>query len=110
MEAGVMPVVSRKTGTEFPERVFVIEIGGRAALAFQAHNSREAVTLKKELWLQEELKTMQYRDAPLWDGVSALNIRAARAPEIEAYTRALRDRKIAPHADDDLFLATLTDD
>jgi hypothetical protein len=63
------------------ERGFVLEIGGRAVLAFRAANIEEAKCLCAQDWFVEELASYRSHSIPIWDGVASFGIRRANASE-----------------------------
>ena len=68
------------------ENGFVLEIGGRAVLAFRAANIEEARCLCAQDWFTEELASYRSRGIPLWDGMAGFKVRrpdASEATEIQ---------------------------
>src|SRR5262249_6620299 len=62
-------------------QIFVLEIGGRAVLAFPAHGMTAAKDLCSPDWFTEELRTYRSCGDPIWDGTAGLRIRVANARE-----------------------------
>jgi hypothetical protein len=63
------------------EKGFVLEIGGRAVLAFRAADIDEAKCLCAQDWFTEELASYRCRGIPLWDGAADFKVRRAHASE-----------------------------
>ncbi len=63
------------------EKGFVLEIGGRAVLAFRAANTDEAKCLCAQDWFTEELASYRCRGIPIWDGMADFKVRHAIASE-----------------------------
>jgi hypothetical protein len=59
------------------EKEFVLEIGGRAVLAFRAGDLEHAKELCIEDWFVEELASYRSCGHPIWDGTAELRIRRA---------------------------------
>jgi hypothetical protein len=63
------------------EKGFVLEIGGRAVLAFRAANIDEAKCLCAQDWFTEELASYRSRGTPIWDGMAGFKVRRADTSE-----------------------------
>jgi hypothetical protein len=63
------------------EKRFVLEIGGRAVLAFRAGGMEEARNLCAEEWFAEELASYRSCSRPIWDGAAEFRIRRANTSE-----------------------------
>ena len=70
------------------ERVFVIEAGGCALVAFEAFSRREADELRKEQWFRDELVTLRSNSESIWDGSAPLAVRNAEPNEITEFQNA----------------------
>lgn len=79
------------------ERVYVLEIGGRAVLCFPAANLPEAQSLLKEDWLHADLRELRSGGRVLWDGLEKLKVRNADSPEAARFER---ESKSLPDKDD----------
>jgi len=80
-------MMQAKTETS-PLPVFVLEIDGQPILAFRAATFRQAREVRKEAWLQEDLKRMTSGHRPLWDGKSPIRVRRAEPAEQVYYVDA----------------------
>ena len=69
------------------ERVYTLEADGQPILCFQAASFKEAQSLLKEQWLLSDLRTVKFRDTPVWDGKARLKVRNALPEEAERFTR-----------------------
>ncbi len=67
------------------EKVYVIETGGVAVLAFAATSHREAQSLLREDWLKADLRALSVGGKLVWDGVTKLAVRHAGVEEAERY-------------------------
>ena len=74
--------------------VFVLEIDGQPILAFRAATFRQARELRKEAWLQEDLKRMTVGYRPLWDGKSPIRVRRAESVEEVYYVDAKAENAV----------------
>jgi hypothetical protein len=63
------------------EKGFILEIGGRAVLAFRAANIEEARWLCAQDWFTEEIASYCSRGIPIWDGTADFTVRRANASE-----------------------------
>jgi hypothetical protein len=83
--------------------MFTLEINGTAIVVTNAAEN-EARELLQTKDFKEDLKTLTVDGRPLWDGTSALTIRAASEEEISAFDEALDDEDYEdedPTDDDD---------
>ena len=88
---------------ETADRIYTIEIGGRAILAFPAKTLREAQSLLKEAWLLDDLRAIRSQGAPVWDGKTRLVVRSAGPAEQARFARE------AKHEADDLPIVYLVE-
>ena len=72
---------------ETADRVYTIEIGGRAILSFPAKSLREAQSLLKEAWLLDDLRAVKSNGVPVWDGKTKLVVRNANPAEEARFLR-----------------------
>ena len=72
------------------DTVYVLEIGGTPVLAFAAHSRQEALSVRKEQWLRDDLMSAQTGGRPLWDGQAPMTVRQASAAEAETYSETAR--------------------
>ena len=79
------------------DRIYTLEIGGRAILCFPAARFQEAQSLLKEEWLRAELKELRSGGKPLWDGQEKLSVRNADSVEMSRFERG---SKSLPGGDD----------
>ena len=74
--------------------VYVADIGGRGVAAFQADSDSDAERLARDRVFRDDLMVLTTGGLPLWDGVSAIEIRQARPGEAAKW-RASRARAIS---------------
>ncbi len=77
-------------------KTYVVEIGGKAILGFRAEDDDEAnaIVLDQGSAMRSDLQALTDADGkPLWDGKSALGVRAATAAEDAEWTQS-RDQAI----------------
>ena len=86
------------------DRVYALEIGGRAVLTFPAHSFREAQSLLKEAWLLDDLRALKSGGETVWDGKTRLTVRNADAAEIGHFERGSKH-----HTGDDLPIVYLVE-
>jgi hypothetical protein len=72
---------------ETADRVYTIEIGGRAILSFPAKSLREAQSILKEAWLLDDLRAVRSNGVPVWDGKTRLVVRNAEPAEEARFSR-----------------------
>jgi hypothetical protein len=63
------------------EKGFVLEIGGRAVLAFRAANIDEARCFCAQDWFTQELASYRSCGIPIWNGIAGFSVRRANASE-----------------------------
>ncbi|MCK1508396.1 hypothetical protein [Bradyrhizobium sp. 18] len=90
--------------TVFLGSVFVMEVDGKAAFAFEAKNFPEAFELCKEDWVREDLTKMTSNGVPLSSSTAKLTVRRADEAEIVIYRNAAIQAQT-----EDLVLAYLVD-
>jgi hypothetical protein len=94
--------------------IYVVEVAGRGIAAFHADNGPAAELRVHDRFLRDDLMVLATDGLPLWDGVTALQVRQA-LPGEEAKWRASRARAVRQgniESDDDewiTFLVALTD-
>lgn len=66
-------------------RVYTIDIGGRAIVAFEASNGSEANSILKESWFLDDLRVLKSNGMPLWDEAAPLRARVANEDETNRY-------------------------
>ena len=86
-------------------RVYVIEMNGKALVAFEAVLGTEANELLKEEWFRDELLLLRSGTKQVWDGASVLKARLANDAEIAEF-RSSASRAKGEELDG-LFLAYL---
>lgn len=79
------------------DRIYVLEIGGRAILCFPAVSLQEAQSLLNEEWLRIDLRQLRSCGRALWDGHEKLQIRNADAAAISRFER---EAKLLPDKDE----------
>jgi len=72
---------------ESADRIYTVDIGGKAVLTFPAKSLREAQGLIKEAWLLDDLRELKSKGARLWDGKEKLVVRNARPDEAARFER-----------------------
>jgi hypothetical protein len=72
---------------ETADRVYTIEIGGRAILSFPAKSLREAQSLLREAWLLDDLRAVKSNGVAVWDGRTRLVVRNADPAEEARFVR-----------------------
>jgi hypothetical protein len=91
--------------------VYVAEISGRGVVAFDAADDVGAKARLADREFLRDLRVFQNEGRPLWDGVSAINLREALPEEISSW----QARRIPAEVDDDdgdtkwLFLVPVVD-
>jgi hypothetical protein len=65
--------------------IYILEVGGKPTVAFEAHGLREASEVARERWLLDELRQLRSHGAPVWDGKAAVRPRIATLPEVSIY-------------------------
>ncbi len=69
-------------------RVFVLCVGERPVVAFEARNTPEARELCSEAWLLEDLAALRSEDRPVWNGQDKISVRPATADEVQLFHEA----------------------
>jgi hypothetical protein len=69
-------------------RVFVLVVGDRPILAFEARNTPEARELCSEPWLLDDLGTLTSEGHPIWNGKDKISVRPANADEVTLFHEA----------------------
>jgi hypothetical protein len=88
----------------FPGSIFAMEVDGRATVAFEAKNFREASELCKEDWLRADLIALTSNGVSLCTPTATLKVRRADETETQIYREAERQTQT-----DDLVLAYLVE-
>ena len=86
--------------------VFVLQMGGRPIVAFEATKTSEAQEIAREQGMRVDLAALRSNGVPLWDGREALTVRGAEESEVAAYRRAV---EVADSSTDDMILAYLVE-
>lgn len=73
--------------------IYVVAVGGRSIAAFHAPSAAEADRRVRDLDFRDDLMSLTTDSVPLWDGVTAIEIRQAVPPE-ELRWRASRARAV----------------
>ncbi len=82
-----MPHDSTMTPTHIA-RVFVLLVGDRPILAFEARNTPEARELCSESWLRDDLAALKSDGRPIWNGQDKLSVRPGSAEEVALFHEA----------------------
>jgi hypothetical protein len=82
---------------------FVLEIGGRAILAFRAGSRRAALGFCAEEWFLSELASYRSGGCQLWSGQRDFTIRRARAAEAALLQIALTTEIARGEYEGDIF-------
>jgi hypothetical protein len=90
--------------TDF-SRVFTLEVDGRPTLSFEASGTREALGIRKELWLRDDLSSQMSNGIPLCSAKSKFSVRLANVEEAIVFSEAATLAKPS----DDMLLAYLVD-
>lgn len=69
-------------------RVFVLSVGERPILAFEARNTPEARELCSEPWLLDDLAALKSEGHPIWNGQDKISVRPGAADEISLFHEA----------------------
>lgn len=96
---------NKQGAVDVDERLYTVEVGGRAVLCFPATNHRDAQSLLREDWLRADLRELRSRGKPLWDGREKLGVRNADSAETSRFER---ESKSLP-ADGDLAIVYLVE-
>jgi hypothetical protein len=98
---GAQISMSRRQSTG--KRAFVLEVGGRAVLAFPAGNARQATYFCAQDWFTAELRAYRSGGQPIWDGTRELTIRCADASEAAKLDIALETELVRGEYDGFVF-------
>jgi hypothetical protein len=90
--------------TDF-SRIFTLEVDGRPTLTFEASGTRQAMQIRKEPWLRDDLCSQKSNGVPLSIMTSKLTVRPANAEEAIVFSQA----KNETGASDDMLLAYLVE-
>ena len=92
-------IVRRNTTNRFVARpaVYVLEIGDRPILAFEATSAREAREVTKEPWLRKDLLRLHSNGKPLWDGKARLVTGLAEGEHLIEVKAALQAARAGEH-------------
>jgi hypothetical protein len=94
--------------------IYVLSVKGRSLAAIQAPSTAHVADRVRDLAFRDDLMSLATDGVPLWDGVTAVDVREALAPE-ELKWRASRARAVRHgniDTDDEgwtAFLVPLTD-
>jgi hypothetical protein len=94
--------------------IYVLSVKGRSLAAIQAPSTAHAADRVRDLEFRDDLMSLASDGVPLWDGVTPIEVRDARAAE-ELRWRASRARAVrhgSIDSDDEgwiAFLVPLTD-
>jgi len=69
-------------------RVFVLSVGERPILAFEARKTPEARELCSEPWLLEDLGALKSEGRPIWNGQDKISVRPGTADEVTLFREA----------------------
>jgi hypothetical protein len=93
--------------------VYVAEISGRGVIAFDAPDDLGAKARLAHRGLLRDIRVFQNNGRPLWDGVSAINLRGALPEEIATWqARRMLDDNNDENDDDTnwrVFLVSIVD-
>lgn len=67
------------------QSVFVVVAGSTPLVAFEALSHSEAISLLREEWLLDDLRTATVEGQPIWDGKVKLTVRRGTAEEAARY-------------------------
>ena len=68
--------------------IFVVEIDGRAIVAFPAEDRIQADVTVEEEWFLEDILVLESEGRPLWDSESDLHVREAFEDEADKWRHA----------------------
>ena len=69
-------------------RGFVLLIGERPILAFEARNTPEARELCGETWLRDDLAALKSEGRPIWNGQDKISVRPGTPEEVSLFHEA----------------------
>jgi hypothetical protein len=90
--------------TDF-SRVFTLEVDGRPTLSFEASSARQAMEIRKEPWLRDDLTSQTSNGIPLCNVKSKLSVRPANVEEATMFDHAASIAKPS----DEILLAYLVE-
>ena len=90
--------------TDF-SRVFTLLVDDRPTLSFEARNTKQAMEIRKEPWLRDDLTAQSSNGIPLCNATSKLSVRPANAEEEIMFNQAASEAKPS----DDMLLAYLVE-
>lgn len=97
----------------FWNKIYVIEVAGRAVASFNCSGHEDALALTEEHFFREDLMALENDGRPLWDGSTDLTVRAARYAERRRHREHFRQQVGTGEAgfDDELvmFLVPVSD-
>ena len=82
-------------------KVYVLQVGDRPILSYEADSFNSARGLIKEQWLLSDLKKARSNAAVVWDGKAALTVRNASVEETEVFAAG---KQAAKETDDMLIV------
>jgi hypothetical protein len=86
-------------------RVFTLLVDGRPTLSFEARGSKQAMQIRKESWLRDDLTSQTSNGNPLCSAKSKLSVRAANVEEAIMFNHAASVAKPS----DEMLLAYLVE-
>jgi hypothetical protein len=90
--------------TDF-SRVFTLLVDGRPKLSFEASSVRQAMEIRKEPWLRDDLTSQTSNGIPLCSAKSKLSVRPANVEEAIMFNQAASVAKPS----DEILLAYLVE-
>jgi hypothetical protein len=88
--------------TDF-SRVFTLLVDGRPTLSFEAGGTKQAMEIRKEPWLRDDLTSQTSNGIPLCGAKSKLSVRPANVEEAKVFNQAASVAK----SSDEILLAYL---
>lgn len=73
--------------------IYIVSIRGRSIVAYQASSTEAAEQRVRDIDFRDDLMSLSTDSVPLWDGVSAIELRQA-APKEQLRWRASRARAV----------------
>jgi len=86
-------------------RVFTLLVDDRPMLSFEASTTKQAMEIRKEPWLRDDLTSQTSNGIPLCSTTSKLSVRPANAEEAIMFNQAASKAKPS----DDMLLAYLVE-
>jgi hypothetical protein len=84
-------------------RVFTLLVDGRPTLSFEAAGRKQAMELRNELWLLDDLTSQTSNGIPLCGAKSKLSVRPANVEEANVFNQAAS----VAESSDEILLAYL---